>query len=393
MQAMRNLALPVAAAAASVLSRAASNSASEEQPSVVAAIVVFRHGARAPVFKLSDASPGEAPYETLTTAPAHALPVELNGGRMYAKWPQSGLLTRVGWHQGEALGRFLSTAYGPPVDILVRSTDVSRTVLTARAVLTGLFAEAADLMPRQPIRINIESHEDSPLPLNTRCAALAASLHTGRAAHRSNDAGYAAARAAVAAAFDTEQAPGEPDASPPLLHVHDDCVARRFYGHAPSEAVGVSLCDWASRESAREVRAALREGGELGTRLSAGKLCSSMAEHLRELRAAPRVAAGPRMVLLSGHDTTLLMLLNALDAEGDCVHRGEWPPHTSHIALELRSDDTIRVVYGGGAAVLVESTPAPAFLGRLDRIAITSEPEYERLCGQARRNISFSWAD
>lgn len=123
--------------------------------------------------------------------------------------------------------------------------------------------------------------------------------------------------------------------------------------------------------------------------------CAALAAHLRELQAASRTPlAGPHMVLLSGHDTTLLMLLNALDAEGARVSFAEWPPHTSHITLELREDDTVRVLYGGGAAQIVEPGPAATLLERLDKLAI-GEDEYVRLCEQRQGGArpSFSWAD
>ena len=376
----------LAPAVAVLTPRSAESSA---EPRVVGVIVCFRHGAREPVFKLPDS--GKEEYVTMTSAPLHATPAELVGGKHYnAVVPRSGLLTQIGWSQGEALGRMLQKEYGVPAEVIVRSTDVSRTVLTARAVLTGLFEDAP--APAHPVRIDIES--TSPLPFDTHCSALAAVMAAGRAAHRASDGGYSAVRSAVSRAYGLT-ANGE-NANPPVLAVHDDCVARRFYGHPPSKSVHVSLCDWSSRESAREVRHALRSGGVLATRLSAGKLCATLARHLRELQAAPRDAlAGPRMVLLSGHDTTLMMLLNVLDADGARVPLGEWPPHTSHITLELRDDETVRVLYCGGAAQIVERARVSSLLERLDELAVGDE-EYRQLCDQipnGRGRLAFFWGD
>jgi hypothetical protein len=376
----------LAPAVAVLTPRSAESSA---EPRVVGVIVCFRHGAREPVFKLPDS--GNEEYVTMTSAPLHATPAELVGGKQYnAVVPRNGLLTQIGWKQGEALGRMLQKEYGVPTEVIVRSTDVSRTVLTARAVLTGLFEDAP--APAHPVRIDIESI--SPLPLDTHCSALAATLAAGRAAHRASDGGYSAVRSAVSRAYGLT-ANGE-NANPPVLAVHDDCIARRFYGLPPSKSVHVSLCDWSSRESAREVRHALRSGGVLATRLSAGKLCATLARHLRELQAAPRHAlAGPRMVLLSGHDTTLMMLLNVLDADGARVPLGEWPPHTSHITLELRDDETVRILYCGGAAQIVERAKVSSLLERLDELAVGDE-EYRQLCDQIPNGmgrVAFYWGD
>ena len=83
-------------------------------PSVVAAAVVFRHGARAPVFQLPDCETPAPHYPTITSAPAHARAVDVVGGH---KWNRGegthGLLTTVGWAQGEALGRRIRARYGP----------------------------------------------------------------------------------------------------------------------------------------------------------------------------------------------------------------------------------------------------------------------------------------
>jgi len=82
----------------------------------------------------------------------------------------------------------------------------------------------------------------------------------------------------------------------------------------------VALTETASAEAAKEVRAALAHGGDEAVRLSAGRLCAYVAEHVRELLverdSGSEDEPDMRLVLLSGHDTTLFCFLNAVDREG-----------------------------------------------------------------------------
>eukprot|EP00310_Coccolithus_braarudii_P024816 CAMPEP_0183357962 /NCGR_PEP_ID=MMETSP0164_2-20130417/47825_1 /TAXON_ID=221442 /ORGANISM="Coccolithus pelagicus ssp braarudi, Strain PLY182g" /LENGTH=322 /DNA_ID=CAMNT_0025531725 /DNA_START=235 /DNA_END=1200 /DNA_ORIENTATION=+ len=280
----------------------------------------------------------------MNAVPAGAATVAVHGGRRYARFAPHGapgLLTDVGWAQGVAVGRRLYARYGLPDDDgpEVRSTDISRTVLTARAVLTGLYEG-------KPVPNGLRIHVDtSPtMILDTTCTPLAETLIAGRAIHRESDVANGSARAAVAQSFGASYDPQICG----LIAVHDDCIARRFAGLPPHAFVDVSLCDYASREAAREVRAALRHGDSLSAHLSAGPLCELLANRLSVFAASspPNEAKGPvKLVLLSGHDTSLMMLLNALDPKGALVSDGVWPPHTSCIALELLDNGNIRVCY------------------------------------------------
>ena len=330
----------------------ASRTESEQAPDrrrVQAAVVLFRHGARSPVFHLPGGD-AEQQYATLQAPPAGAAAVTVEGGKAYTRTspPGSpGLLTEVGWAQGVALGHRLRSRYGPPGEVRVRSSDVSRTVLTANAVLTGLYG---DHRAHEPTTIEVVL--GSIFTIDPVCPPLTAMLTRGRAGHRAQDADNATARAAVEQSF----GPAYHASRCTLLAVHDDCIARRFAGVPPTQAVDVSLCDLASREAAREVRAALVEGGGHSAQLSSGRLCGELSRHLQALagdaaksgapaHAASSASDGPdsrtALVLLSGHDTMLLGLLNVLDPEGKRVRHGEWPPHASSLAVELLDDRSV----------------------------------------------------
>ena len=105
---------------------------------------MFRHGARTPVFRLPDTASAAVDWqsEVLHAPPSHAVQIDVQGGkswqrsfsaiqtqgqeqaRINAGW--GGQLTKLGWSQGEALGRRLRAIYGiPSLDALdVVSTDM-----------------------------------------------------------------------------------------------------------------------------------------------------------------------------------------------------------------------------------------------------------------------------
>lgn len=139
-------------------------------PRVIAAVVIFRHGARAPVFHTPDEETQRCAYDTVSAAPSEAARVTvLNAKHALAYSPPGfkGLLTTVGWEQGVALGRRLSARYGRPALPTVHSTDVSRTILTAHAVLTGLYQGVEP----PPLEIHVDRTQDLMVP--TTCAPLA----------------------------------------------------------------------------------------------------------------------------------------------------------------------------------------------------------------------------
>ena len=261
-------------------------------PHVTGVLVLFRHGARSPVFALAD-NDGQV-YDAVTAAPPHAPEVTISNARNAWAGNKNGLLTTVGWAQGEALGRHLRRRYGAPAEPpMVRSTDVMRTVLTAHAVITGLYA--ADAAAPDGIVIEVERRTALHAPL--WCTPLATLMLEGREEAR-RDARSRCAYANLQAAYGGQRVAA--------IAVHDDCQARRFHAKDPSDAVDVALCDAATREAAREIATALANGGDETARLSAGPLCAQVGEIVRQLSAScNRERARPNMVLLSGHDTSL----------------------------------------------------------------------------------------
>ena len=84
-------------------------------PHVTGVLVLFRHGARSPVWALPD-DDGQT-YDAVTAAPPHAPGVTISNALKAWGGNTNGLLTTVGWAQGEALGRHLRSRYGAPAEV------------------------------------------------------------------------------------------------------------------------------------------------------------------------------------------------------------------------------------------------------------------------------------
>lgn len=410
------------------------SSSTADEPTVLGAVVLFRHGARAAIFQLPESIDNAEPYATINGPPAHAHPSKIVNGKMCHRFmPPSapGYLTELGWQQGEALGRRLRRRYGEGATIeAVKTTDTSRTMLTAHAVLTGFHdpnlvgTDAGSASPAV-----IEVVRGPALAVDIGCSELAMSMGQGRAAHRALDAKNAEARATLTAAFATGGAP--PSKAPGLLAALDDCLARRAHGHPPSFSIESALCDVATREAAREVRAALRYDGFRAAKLAAGRLCELVVQHLESLQqgavakplrrgggpddpsTAPAAPPAPKLLLLSGHDTSLMGLITALswprsprtvsrgagaanggvdvDGAGTLLADDIWPPHCACVAIELLDTGMVRVLYQ--FEPLYEQ-PSPGFLGDVRSLA-SSNSEHEKLCrGSAGGDGTvFNWAD
>ena len=106
-------------------------------PHITGVLVLFRHGARSPVFALPD-NDGQV-YDAVTAAPPHAPEVTISNARNAWGGNKNGLLTTVGWAQGEALGRHLRRRYGAPAEPPIWGA--------ARGVVRRRSSEAAQAMP------------------------------------------------------------------------------------------------------------------------------------------------------------------------------------------------------------------------------------------------------
>ena len=238
---------------------------------------------------------------------SHATRLEAGRG---ARPSNAKALRRCGNRVGDALDRHV--AY--------RADGPRGAHRLSRGVGLSSVVDAADIKRLRAINRQHQRHpRRATLALDIGCAELALHLNAGRAKFRETDTANSQARAALRDAFGENYRPSQCG----LLAVHDDCVARHVHGLPPSESVDMSLCELSSRETAREVRAAMRHTevnddtrrtNAYAARLAAGRLMQIIGAHISECRAAPPgPGEGPRLLLLSGHDTSLMAVANALE--------------------------------------------------------------------------------
>ncbi len=285
--------------------------------------------------------------------------------------------------------------------LAVRSSNVQRTVATAAGVLTGLFPPAAAAAaaaaaaqhaaapsvhhtPPAPIRV-AEDAVEWIFPNFEACARLralwrrrsGAASASSSAAHSTAPVDdtwrrpWAAQLAALAQAVPPADvaALGRPWG---VVELMDHATAREAHGLAPLGAMttrhvadlrdiaAAVVADVFTGGVASENSSGQSADGEArrneALRLGVGRLVADVAAAL-EASAASRSAL--KLALYSGHDTTLLPLLLALQPRGEHTQPPlTWPRYASHVAIELwapRPTDaaaaTLALTAGGGGAV------------------------------------------
>lgn len=367
---------------------------------LVHADVFFRHGARAPVHLNFPGLNGVAWDDCNARASRHmmhrgARVTSLSGGPPPAskvdEMQQSftlpggcrqGELTTTGVHQAHALGGALRARYGSLLAarsdgagggasaIEVRSTNVSRCIATARAVLGGLLPDDASAIA---IRTVPNASEDL-TPAPRRCGRLAELWDEARrewTRHANATHPLSASTTARLRALMGDEAAREYGFENgrwvPLKDVLTSVGALpSAKGHVPF-AIPSDLVADVDALGAAQAAHLMGEGRSLQykheiSRISLGAALQRLLSRLEGAAAAdPSV---PRLSLTSGHDTTILPLLTSLN-----LWDGFWPPFTAAVSFELwmprasaaaggrSSSETrppiVRVLYSPGDGVTV----------------------------------------
>ncbi len=309
------------------------------------------------------------------------------------------------------------TAAGAAPALAVRSSNVQRTVATARGVLTGLFLEdAASATAAEPathaaasadagiIRVADDSDEWL-FPNFEACARLRwlwrqRSARGGAASGADDDAWrrpferqLAALAAALAGRADDVAALKQPWG---VVELMDGATARAAHGLPP---LGGTLTP-AHVDDLRDMAAAIVGGvftgggsaaaardREEGLRLSVGRLLADVASGLD---AASSRRAPLRLALYAAHDTTvmpLVLAMRAMHPHGDGKARPpaplSWPPYASHVSFELwgppESEAAVGVASGtapsaGGGAEPAAATSSDAARAHYVRVLYNFEP-------------------
>lgn len=300
-------------------------------------ILINRHGDRGPISRTAgtalvmDAKKWKKrmPSEKTQTAWDTTNPVA--GPRTPADTGESpfGQLTEVGARQCFELGKWLQASislHSPqllPMEarhISAHATNIRRTQQSVQNILGGLLGEAS---PRLSVPIIVRDLADERLiPRPPACPPL----------RRRLDELGSAKRAATASTEEMEVitrvrcALGYPEGGLRLDQArevlvcalsHGDALPAGVSDHDVGELLTINAKQWDVLYSDSTVAA-----------LGMGRLLAEVDEHLTA--AAKGDEGAPRLVLLSGHDSTIVPLLSALG-----LFDRRWPPYAAHVRIEL----------------------------------------------------------
>jgi hypothetical protein len=381
-----------AACVSAVAASASAEMAPTPQPRLLMVQVLFRHGARTPVYTnvpgLAEVawppcSHGNAEPFSLAVAPGvdgappsavrlHHLadssrPAPAPPADIMSQWRtrlgggcRGGQLTDLGASQALALGARLRARYADRLPGLgarwdcatmsARSTCVPRCVASAQFVLAGLFpppARAERGRPAdaraaaEPVPLAIGDFDTETLFPNGRLSErLRALLAQGRAAWERSPPGAALAlRAELDALVPADAFAAYGFAAHNYVRARDVLVALRAHGlPLPYGLDAGALVERVDALATEQIVTMMRAGGAAAGGASEAEvhrhsLGIVMAELLAQMAARARGESAHCLRLYSAHDTTVLPLLMVLGAF-EPKHRS-WPDFASSVALEL----------------------------------------------------------
>ncbi|XP_061579359.1 lysophosphatidic acid phosphatase type 6 [Cololabis saira] len=308
--------------------------------------VLFRHGARTPLKTIPDVI--EAQWvPALLEAPPHThinyVVTDLQGGpRPPAPVEESyrkntlpggtfpGQLTALGMEQLYELGKrfrrryieessFLSSTFNPD-EVYVRSTNIVRTIESARCLVAGLFQQKQ----KEIVPILTTQAESEILYPNYHGCKLLKTLGSHRWTESATLPDIAADLQSVQSALGIA-AHKQVD----FILIRDDMVARETHG-LPSPP---ALHSWRSKVEQRAVdmmchiyAPSKRENLQLCVGPFLHILLDNIDEKLQGCSSDPN----RKLFLYSAHDTTLIPCLMAMG-----IYDMKWPPYAADITVEL----------------------------------------------------------
>ncbi|XP_033965783.1 lysophosphatidic acid phosphatase type 6 [Pseudochaenichthys georgianus] len=308
--------------------------------------VLFRHGARTPLKSIPDVM--EAQWvPTLLEPPAHTQikyeVTDLNGGprppapvedsyrkNILSGGSFSGQLTTVGMQQLYELGKRLRTRYVEessflsstfnPAEVYVRSTNIVRTIESAKCLVAGLFQQKE----KEIVPIFTTASESEILYPNYHGCKLLKILASHRWAESSTLPDIAADLQSIQSELGIA-AHQHLD----FILIRDDMVAREAHG-LPCPSV---LDTWRTKVEQRAVdmichvyEPSKRENLQLCVGPLMHKMLANIEGKLQGTSSEPK----RKLFLYSAHDTTLIPCLMALG-----IFDMKWPPYAADITVEL----------------------------------------------------------
>ncbi|CAG5865685.1 unnamed protein product [Menidia menidia] len=361
--------------------------------------VLFRHGARTPLKTIPDVIEAqwvpsllEPPPHThinyvvkdLQGGPRPPSPVEesyrkniLTGGTF------PGQLTTLGMQQLYELGTrlrrryieesaFLSATYAPD-EVYVRSTNIVRTIESAKCLVAGLFQQKQ----KEMVSILTTEAESEILYPNYHGCKLLKILGSHRWAESSTLPDIAADLQSIQSALGIA-AHQHVD----FILIRDDMVARETHG-LPSPP---ALDSWRSTVEQRAVDMMCHvfdPSKRDKLQLCVGPLLQTLINNIEEKLQGVSSEPNRKLFLYSAHDTTLIPCLMTLG-----IFDMKWPPYAADITLELHQNRQtreafVKVSYIGKDQLIPGCSgvycPLQEFKKVLSAYALSSE-SYHSLC-------------
>ncbi|MEQ2286466.1 hypothetical protein AMECASPLE_002795 [Ameca splendens] len=231
---------------------------------------------------------------------------------------------------------FLSPTF-IPTEVYVRSTNIVRTIESARCLIAGLFQQKQ----KDIVSILTTEAESEILYPNYQGCKLLKVLLSPRWAEVSTLPGIAADLQSILSALGIE-AHQHVD----FILIRDDMVARETHG-LPSPPV---LSSWRNtvEERAVDMICHLYEPSRREKlQLSVGALLHVLLDNIEKKLEGSSAEANRKLFLYSAHDTTLIPCLMALE-----IFDMKWPPYAADVTLELHQnrktgDTFVKVSYMG----------------------------------------------
>ncbi|XP_065649266.1 lysophosphatidic acid phosphatase type 6-like isoform X1 [Hydra vulgaris] len=374
--------------------------AAEHQMQLLQVQAVFRHGARTPTTDSNYKDiPNAEPFfwdksQLMTTLPHVDIEykVQLPDGKcrpnslfeeFYRKSGTleggcfSGQLTKVGQQDAYLLGKWLEDEYinkhklfrmYSTKDVYVRSSNIDRTILSAKCVLAGLFSK--DGFKEVPVIITSEHDDEILYPNYSVCDSL--------------KKWYTYIRSNVASVLDHSKdyehissILGRMNKTMSFLALYDFIVTRK--AHGGFVPVDLMQEEFLISKRAAEFQAYIITGDDrlLGLRRSIGAFINVLCSNITDSNKTEK------MYLYSAHDTTIIALLMVLD-----LWEEKWPAFSSSIIFELYTNQVgnkfVRVLYNGTAMSLkidghTEYYPLNKFLTLLENFRVE---DWRKECGE-----------
>nr|XP_039257401.1 lysophosphatidic acid phosphatase type 6-like [Styela clava] len=348
--------------------------AAQKEYELVHVQVIFRHGARTPLHipsyiptvrydesLLEHASKTIIPYELVTfSSSLPESPFEesykhrgkLEGGCL------PGQLTHVGADQMYQLGlylkkryledeRFLSSSYsGLLNEIYTRSTNIERTIMSARCVLAGIFSGKSG---SDVLQIHVTPPNEEIMYPNYYTCNYLRLLTRWAWSHPEKIPGVSAIQEMVRKPLSIS----DKDTAD-LVSIRDNIAVEEAH-NKPSVGSKLSL---KTRDIVEEGAMKIMHTAFVGEenvrerslKLAIGPFVDIIMNNI-EVKSEGKDSSNIKMHLYSGHDTTLIPLLSALG-----IRYAHWPPYAGNVIIELHRKNNasgkepsyfVRMLYNG----------------------------------------------